>query len=51
MSISGIGEKLAQRILDYRDAHAGFNNADELKDIKGISESKFTKIKEYLSVK
>jgi len=49
--ISGIGEKLAQRIIDYRDKCAGFNGLDELKDIKGINDSKFAKIKEYLIVK
>ena len=51
MGISGIGEKLAQRILDYRDKREGFNNADELMGIKGINQSKFAKIKEYLLVK
>ena len=51
MGISGIGERTAQRIIDYRDGHSGFSDPDELKGIKGISESRFTKIREYLIVK
>ncbi|MFH0855688.1 MAG: helix-hairpin-helix domain-containing protein [Candidatus Omnitrophota bacterium] len=51
LGISGIGDKLAQRIIDYRDKRAGFNGLDELKDIRGITDSKFTRIKEYLIVK
>ena len=51
MKVSGIGEKLAQRIIDYREKSAGFNAIDELKEIKGMNDSKFTKIKEYLTVK
>ncbi|MFA5063552.1 MAG: helix-hairpin-helix domain-containing protein [Candidatus Omnitrophota bacterium] len=51
LGISGIGEKLAQRIIDYRDAASGFNGLDDLKNIKGINDSKFAKIKEYLIVK
>ena len=51
MGISGIGEKLAGRIIVYRREHAGFSDVDELKAIKGITDSKFAKIKEYLTVK
>ncbi len=51
MEISGIGEKLAGRIIDYRNERAGFTEVEELKEIKGITGPKFTKIKEYLTVK
>ncbi|MDD2679566.1 MAG: helix-hairpin-helix domain-containing protein [Candidatus Omnitrophica bacterium] len=51
MGISGVGEKLADRIIAYRERRAGFSNIDELKDIKGITPSKFAKIKEYLATK
>ncbi|MDD5196666.1 MAG: helix-hairpin-helix domain-containing protein [Candidatus Omnitrophota bacterium] len=51
MGISGIGEKIAGRIIEYRQKRAGFSNVDELKAIKGITDSKFAKIKEYLTVK
>jgi DNA uptake protein ComE-like DNA-binding protein len=51
MGVSGIGEKLAGRIIEYRIKHEGFVDLGELKDIKGVSDSKFAKIKEYLAVK
>ena len=51
MGISGIGEKLAGRIIEYRNERAGFTNVEELKEIKGITGPKFARIKEYLAVK
>jgi len=51
MGISGIGEKLAGRIIEYRKGRAGFSSVDELKAIKGITDSKFARIKEYLAAK
>lgn len=50
MSLPGIGEKLSQRIIEYRDKQTIFGSPEELKNIKGISESKYEKIKEYLIV-
>jgi len=51
MSISGIGQKLAQRIVEYRQRQGGFKEKEELKNIKGITESKFEKIKDSLILK
>jgi len=51
MAISGIGEKLADRIIEYREKHEGFSDINELKDIKGVNETKFLRIKEYLAIK
>ncbi|MDD5661813.1 MAG: helix-hairpin-helix domain-containing protein [Candidatus Omnitrophica bacterium] len=51
MRIPGIGEKIAGRIIAYRQERVGFSNIDELRTIKGITDSKFAKIKEYLAVK
>jgi len=50
MNISGIGEKLSQRIIEFRDNRGGFSDIEELKGVKGVSEAKFTKIKGYLIV-
>lgn len=50
MSVPGIGEKLAQRIIEYRDKQISFGSLEELKHIKGISESKYEKIKDYVIV-
>jgi len=48
MSIPGIGEKLSQRIIDLRESIGGFGNVEEIKKIKGVTEAKFDKIKDYL---
>ena len=51
MSVSGIGEKLAQRIIEYRDKEASFSQIEELKKIKGITDDRYDKIKDYLIAK
>lgn len=50
MAIPGLGEKLSQNILDYRSNAGGFKSIEELKNISGIGESKFPKIKNYFSI-
>jgi competence protein ComEA len=34
--LSGIGQKRAQAIIEYRDAHGPFKSVDALTDVKGI---------------
>lgn len=51
MSVAGIGEKLASRILDYRKEHNGFSEAAELKNINGITAKRYEKLKDLFYLK
>lgn len=45
MLLDGIGEKTAQKIIDYRKAQGGFKTIEELKNVPGIGDKKFDAIK------
>jgi len=48
--IPGIGEKTAQKILEFRKRIGRFNKIEELAKIKGIKEKKLSKFRKYLFV-
>ncbi|MBA4392924.1 MAG: hypothetical protein C0407_05170, partial [Desulfobacca sp.] len=48
--LPGIGPGLARRIVEFRETRAGFSTLDELKEVKGIKEKTFEKIKGYLTL-
>lgn len=48
--LPGVGETIAQRILDYRTAHNGFTTIAELMEVEGIGEKKFTQIQPYVKI-
>lgn len=45
MQLEGIGPELAQRIIDYRNAHGPFKDSTELKNVEGIGQKRFDDIK------
>lgn len=47
-TIDGIGEKKAQKIIQYRQEKGGFQSLDELKEITGFGEKTVAKLKEVL---
>ena len=46
--LDGIGPTLAERIVEYRDAHGGFRSLGELRDVEGIGEKRFESLREAL---
>ena len=49
--LSGIGEKIAKRIVEYRKKNGKFRTIEEIKKIKGIGEKKFKNIKNLITVR
>ena len=51
MTVKGIGETYAQRIISYRAEIGGLYTMEQLLDVKGIGEKRLESIKEYFEVK
>ena len=49
-SLKGIGKVMAGRIVEYRDSHGAFSSIEEIKNIKGVGQALFDKIKEDITV-
>ena len=50
MTIPGIGSSKAEEIINYRESNGGFTDIEQLKEIKGIGEAIFAKIKNYITL-
>ena len=50
MTLPRIGEKLAQRILDYRAQYGRFSAPEQLMDVDGIGEATFENLKDFVTV-
>ena len=48
--ISGVGDEKAQSIIEYREKNGGFKSIDEIKNIDGIGEKTFEKIKDKITI-
>ncbi len=49
-NLSGIGSAIAKRIVEYRDYNGGFASVDEIKNVSGIGDKMFEKIKDSICV-
>jgi competence protein ComEA len=49
-ALPGIGETLAQRIIQYRELHGPYKNINEITLVDGLTQSTYEKIKDYIIV-
>lgn len=50
LTINGIGESKADSIIKYREENGRFKTIEEVKNVSGIGDSLFEKIKDYITI-
>jgi len=48
-TLPGVGEKLAARIIAYREKSGSFSTPQELMNVRGIGEKNFQRMQEYVT--
>ena len=51
MTLTGVGRKVAEKIVEYRDAHGPFKKADELRKVEGVGNGVWERNRERIVVK
>ena len=51
MGISGFGDSIAQAIIDYREQTSLFHRLEDIKNVTGVGEATFTKVKDKIRLK
>lgn len=49
--LPGIGPSISSRIVEYRNKNGKFKTIEDIKNVTGIGENKFEKIKEFIKIK
>lgn len=50
MSIPGIGGSRADAIIEYREKHGGFKDVEDIRNVSGIKDGVFQKIRDHIRV-
>ena len=51
ITLPGIGDSMAEKIIEYRTQNGKFEKVEDIKKVSGIGESKFNNIKDMITVK
>ena len=49
-TLNGVGPATAQKIIDYRDSSGRFTTIEDLKNVSGIGDKTFEKLKDYICI-
>ena len=49
-TLSGVGPATAQKIIDYRQSNGSFSNIEDIKNVSGIGDKTFEKLKDHITI-
>lgn len=50
-TLPGVGPSTAKAIIEYRSENGEFKKIEDIKEVRGIGEAKFQKMKDYIVIK
>ncbi len=50
VKLPGVGDSVAKKIVEHREKNGNFKATEDLKNVKGIGEKKFEKMKDLITV-